>query len=210
MGNAVKDKAGEVVEGAKDRLQEAQEGLQGVVNSATKQAAHLGEQVTDTVVKPVLENANNVWKAVQRPAAKMIEKWKRDLSKKMEEGLHVLRRTRFLSSAKMSGSSGRVQDLSCFSGMTEKFVMRVQEETLSPVMSNAVCHAESATRSSANISHAWQLCMTENSLLTTQHYKLPGSDIFAIHSFAGWSTCSRASSTIPALSHEKSVTVTHL
>ncbi len=46
-------------------------------------------------------------------------------------------------------------------------------------MQNAVYHAESAsTLSSANISHAW-LCITESSLLTTQHYKFPDPDIFA-------------------------------
>ncbi len=45
---------------------------------------------------------------------------------------------------------------------------------------NAVCHAVNATRSRANISHAW-LGMTEHSLFTTQHYKFPNPDIFAMH-----------------------------
>ncbi len=79
--------------------------------------------------------------------------------------------------------SGRMPGLSCLSGMTEEKTLRcvsAKRPLFYLSHKNAVCHPESATLSSADISrHAW-LCIAEHSLFPTQHYKFPDRDIFAV------------------------------
>ncbi|CAD7971230.1 unnamed protein product, partial [Amoebophrya sp. A120] len=70
----------------------------------------------------------------------------------------------------MSGS-GRLRDLSCLSGMTKKFVMRVKEETLFPFAHNK------EAQTFLMLGCALQ---SIDSLFPAQHYKFPDPDIFAV------------------------------